>query len=181
MNRLEEYREDALALALDPFVEKYAPWFLVHIASGGAKWNEDMEWSTLHLSATEAPPQGEPIASWAVPVNKRPGNPHPDRISIGRARSCDVVLRYGFVSKLHAYLLDKGGRYSLMDLGSSNGTKVNGVALPNNESVRLEHGDRISLGRLELRFVGAEAFRAQLRRDEPPSSSSFSALPLEQE
>ena len=39
-----------------------------------------------------------------IPLVKAPGNPYSDRISVGRARNCDVVLRNPSVSKLHALI-----------------------------------------------------------------------------
>jgi uncharacterized RDD family membrane protein YckC len=48
------------------------------------------------------------------------------RLVVGRSRSCDVRLRDDTVSRLHAALVWRGGTLVLEDLGSSNGTWVNG-------------------------------------------------------
>ena len=47
----------------------------------------------------------DPFATeWMIaPVKKREGNPYADRVSIGRATNCDVVLRVPFISKMQAH------------------------------------------------------------------------------
>ena len=44
---------------------------------------------------------------------------------------------------------DGGGGFVAIDLGSTNGTKVNGVGI---HSHRLQHGDEITIGSTHLRF-----------------------------
>ncbi|MDW8325929.1 MAG: FHA domain-containing protein [Anaerolineales bacterium] len=56
------------------------------------------------------------------------------------------------VSRKHALLRVDRRQLLLMDLGSSNGTWLNGTPLTANEPVRLESGDEIRLGRLLLRI-----------------------------
>jgi hypothetical protein len=54
----------------------------------------------------------------------------PDRISLGRARNCDIVLRDPSVSKLHAHFRVKDdGKFDLVDRLSENGTEINGARL----------------------------------------------------
>jgi hypothetical protein len=56
------------------------------------------------------------------------------------------------VSRQHAMLSLVDDRIEIADLQSSNGTCVNGVALRNGQSVVIRDGDRINLGRLEVRI-----------------------------
>jgi len=57
------------------------------------------------------------------------------------------------VSRKHAEVRRKGGDFFLIDLGSTNGTMLNGQALRPGIEIRLQHGDRIRLGeRTELVF-----------------------------
>ena len=76
-------------------------------------------------------------------------------IAIGRSPSCDIVLEGDeLASRRHALIRARGGRYTLVDLGSSNGTYVNGYEI-HGES-ELHDGDRIAIGSHELIFaVGA--------------------------
>ena len=166
----EQYRNDALELDLGPFSDKYARHFLVHTSHGSVTWGESMEWQTA-IVARDAPPLSSPSTSWAIPIKKRPGNPNPDQLSVGRARSSDIVLRYSFISKLHAHLLFTDRGLSVRDLNSANGTKVNGVALEALQPVHVEPGDRITFGQLHVRLAEAKVFHAQLRSPHPPASS----------
>lgn len=68
--------------------------------------------------------------------------------SIGRSRLSDLVLDFPFISRSHAVLTFRQGAWSVADLNSKNGVKVNGVEVEQAETV--EHGDTISLGGLEL-------------------------------
>jgi pilus assembly protein CpaF len=72
-------------------------------------------------------------------------------IFIGRAQENDLILPVPSVSKRHARLLIKDGRYVLMDLGSTNGTFVNGRQI--NGPVVVKPGDRISIGEFELSLI----------------------------
>jgi hypothetical protein len=73
------------------------------------------------------------------------------RTSIGRARDSDVQIAVRGVSRLHAVVLkDDSGRCTLKDLGSANGTYVNGERIPG-EHV-LEHGDVVNFLDYALRF-----------------------------
>lgn len=47
-------------------------------------------------------------------------------LTLGRRESCDICLRFPNVSGLHCELSYKEGRWSIRDLGSTNGIKVNG-------------------------------------------------------
>src|SRR4051794_37458393 len=70
---------------------------------------------------------GAPVAPKAGPhveiieIVKAHGNPYPDRISIGRARNCDVVIRDPSVSKLHGHFrVTERRTLELIDPGSHN-------------------------------------------------------------
>jgi pSer/pThr/pTyr-binding forkhead associated (FHA) protein len=58
----------------------------------------------------------------------------------------------GKVSRRHAQVGSDSGVLTLEDLGSTNGTKVNGTALAPGEKVTLKSGDTISLGGIELKL-----------------------------
>ena len=57
------------------------------------------------------------------------------------------------VSRRHAILLGRGGEHWLMDMGSSNGTYVNGHPVPLSKGVQLTEGDRILVGRCRLVYA----------------------------
>jgi hypothetical protein len=80
------------------------------------------------------------------------GRVHPvtsERAVLGRSRECDVRVADGNVSRRHAELLRQGETYWLVDLGSTNGTELNGRTV---KRERLTDGDRITIGSTEIVF-----------------------------
>ena len=75
-------------------------------------------------------------------------------INIGRETDNDIVIADAYVSRYHLQLRRRGGAYTLFDINSRGGTRVNGVALGER---RLAHGDVISIGRTALVYQGARA------------------------
>ncbi|WP_426117166.1 FHA domain-containing protein [Massilia sp. PWRC2] len=74
------------------------------------------------------------------------------RLTLGRHPDSDVVLAHSTVSSRHAAITPHGSELVLDDLGSSNGTKVNGQRIT---SARLVAGDRITISVFELTVVTA--------------------------
>jgi len=72
-----------------------------------------------------------------------------DRFVIGRGVDADLAVAEPTISRLHAALEREGGGFALQDLGSTNGTRVNGRR---ETQARLRDGDEIELGRLQLRL-----------------------------
>lgn len=79
-----------------------------------------------------------------------------DTIVLGRDESCDIVLPERLVSRRHAAIRRKDRGYLLEDLGSKNGTFLNGQAVT--EPMVLQDGDEIQIALcLRLTFVDAGA------------------------
>ena len=75
---------------------------------------------------------------------------------VGRGEDCEVVLPDRQVSRRHFRIVRDEDGYSVEDLGSKNGTYVNGAAVRG--SVQLQDGDEIQVAlSVRLLFVGAEA------------------------
>ena len=83
--------------------------------------------------------------------------PSEPRITLGRAKSSDVQVPERCVSAAHAFMEVVGDAWEIEDLGSRNGTFVNGRRVQQRE--RLKHGDIIQLGidgpLLEVRLEGS--------------------------
>ena len=77
-----------------------------------------------------------------------------DRILVGKHESNDFVLADPSVSRFHFEIVAGHGNIRLRDVGSRNGTLVENVSVV---EANLRHGERITIGRTELRLeVGAE-------------------------
>ena len=71
----------------------------------------------------------------------------PARCLIGRSRACDLVLAERQVSGQHAALEWNGSKWEVCDLGSRNGTHVNGLRLAAGERVPIRSGAELRFGR----------------------------------
>lgn len=74
-------------------------------------------------------------------------------ITLGRDKSCQVVLAQQAVSRNHARISQEGNLFFLEDLGSAYGTQVNGKPLPKGEKHRLKNGDVIAIAQFDVKFT----------------------------
>jgi hypothetical protein len=72
-----------------------------------------------------------------------------DRMVVGRLKACAVYLQDANVSREHAALEREGSGWALVDLGSTNGTLLNGEKITR---ARLKDGDEIVIGISELTY-----------------------------
>lgn len=73
-----------------------------------------------------------------------------DKVSIGRSNDNDLILADNAVSRYHTEIQKRKNDYILADLGSYNGTKLNGKSI---QKVFLKHGDKIQIGSSKLTFL----------------------------
>lgn len=79
--------------------------------------------------------------------------PLASQIVIGRSLGSDLRLDESSVARRHAKVFSPDGEsFYLEDLGSETGTAVNGLPLAKGVPVKLQHGDRIRIGQVELRY-----------------------------
>lgn len=77
-----------------------------------------------------------------------------EAVSIGRASECTIPVKDRYLSRKHAELIVDSGHWVLKDLGSANGTYLNGERVQHD--ILLKTGDRIRLGDTELVFEAGE-------------------------
>lgn len=95
----------------------------------------------------------------AVPLRKRAdaGKAFSERISIGRARNNDIVLRHESVSKFHAWFrCDEDGGFYIGDATSHNGTYVNDDLVAVGASVLVAPGTTLRFGSVEAVLLPPE-------------------------
>jgi hypothetical protein len=77
----------------------------------------------------------------------------PAGATIGRSRECDIVLEDSNVSRKHAEVRPGSqGRWTIADLGSTNGIRVNGRTVPAGQAQPLAAGDHLTLGTVDASF-----------------------------
>ena len=91
-----------------------------------------------------------PVAADPVPLVFPPGSGV--RFTIGRTRDCDLCLTDLSVSRMHALLMRREDGWVLSDLGSHNGTRLNGWLV--REPVPVHAGDRVEFGSMAFIIQG---------------------------
>jgi hypothetical protein len=79
------------------------------------------------------------------------------KVVLGRSRSADIQVPDPNVSRRHAEVVEEGGGYTLVDLGSTNGIEVDGHRV---ERLQLEDGSRFTIGSTEIVFSEEPAGQA---------------------
>ena len=99
-----------------------------------------------------------------------------DIVTIGRARSNQIIVDDPSISAHHAVLLRTGASYSLKDLNSTNGTRINGDCITDAE---LKDGDTIRFGSVTAIFAGVYSKRSHgIRKFWRSISSQERAQPI---
>ena len=113
------------------------------------------------LVVKESPGGGVPTGT---PFVLRPG------AVVGRWPGSDIEIDDAFISSDHARLTLQEGRWWVTDLGSTNGTFVNGKRL--DKPTPLSEGDEVRFGRVRTRFTVEGARRTQQRATQPQGNPS---------
>jgi pSer/pThr/pTyr-binding forkhead associated (FHA) protein len=137
------------------------------VGLNGAARAAAAEFRTATRDAVRSLPSLEDVVldeTYIAPLVKSGRNPYENFIFVGRASTCDVVLRDPSVSKTHAVLEhdpaaapDAGWR--IRDNGSHNGTWVNSRKLTPRDPVALSGGDAIVLGAYPAYVILPDALR----------------------
>ncbi len=133
---------------------------------------EGEEESVTRQMGETPPPPDPPGRCFLIIGGQRHVSLTAPTINIGRALDNDIIIEHPHVSRHHAQLRRRYGRYVLYDLGSSGGTLVNGY--PVQECV-LRSGDVISLADFEI-IYGEEP--APLSEELAEGASTTEGIPV---
>jgi pilus assembly protein CpaF len=129
-----------------------------------------------------SPSSGAKAPAFSIVIHEKGGAERREvfessEISVGRVQGNDIVLPKGNVSKRHARLLYRDGRFIVTDLNSTNGTYVNRRRIAQATIVR--DGDRIYVGDFVLRIeqAGEPASGEPDTGDRPRSTSRTDSKP----
>jgi hypothetical protein len=102
---------------------------------------------------------------FAITLDKRVHDgTYVDRISVGRARNKDIVLRHPSVSKFHAWFeRDPQGNWCVADAGSKNGTRANATEMQPRDLVKIQQGDVLRFGSVEAMVCSSDTLWRTVR------------------
>ena len=162
MRPLSELRELAVAGAMPLDCQAVV---LIEFLKGGGPARE---FRTSTLSAPESIPPLVSVTTdpgtQVVELEKSPRNPYDGFLFLGRASTCDVIVRDASISKTHAVIEPRQGSWHLRDNRSRNGTWRNGARLKDGQRAELQSGDVIVLGSYPVYFVLAPELMKLLLR-----------------
>ncbi|MFM8734745.1 MAG: FHA domain-containing protein [Pirellulales bacterium] len=100
-------------------------------------------------------------------------------LTVGRRESADIVLRFPNVSGAHCELTLTDGYWTVKDLRSSNGTKVNGTRVTDQQ--QLQPGDKLSIAKheYEISYEPARLGASAAPEEATPTDAIFSRSLLE--
>lgn len=85
-------------------------------------------------------------------------------VVLGRAEDCDLAINDGTLSSRHLAFTFRGASWELRDVGSRNGTRVDGVRLFPGQSLVLRSGMRIEAADVLLTYLSPEGMAARLQQ-----------------
>jgi hypothetical protein len=177
---LAHYLSSISGLPSTAFTETYPDGFLVEKSQRSLDKEVIFQFSTKSFDdpeVLEAQKQGvtlgDILEARVIEIRERKEGTTPSQISIGRAAQNDIILYNKMVSKSHAYLEvpETGGTCSVVDVGSKNGTLLNGDEIAPNQPYKLEDGDEISFGpETTVVYFSAKTFHEFLTQLKAPSA-----------
>jgi len=171
---MDQCLEDTRRLSKKAFCKKHTLNYLLGVISEDAQngeldLNTGVIWIDDHSNEAAHLPSPKRAAAkpgkFLIKIEKKPGNVWQNWYSVGRAKNNDIVVRDPSISKLHARLdnqgpigtqLNSNTGFWITDVGSSEGTMVNGTPLGESERYPLQIGDTISFGTVETRLLDAD-------------------------
>jgi hypothetical protein len=155
--------DELQALGEAAFRAKHANGFLILSHAPPAE-NDWLDLDTSESSIPRYPASAKRRTGlWAMELAKSRRNAYASKITLGRARNNDIIIRSSKISKLHCtFHPDDRGGFDIADVGSLNGTIVNGVALEVKKRRPLQAGDYISIWRYVFEFTDLTGLIAKM-------------------
>lgn len=175
-----DYIPVAKSMNSDAFTQRYNHPFLF----GREVLEEEFRFSTVVTdeasvdvnAAAKPSPDARPtttdvfrIRHWVIVVRKPLKAPAQDRIFLGRSETNDICVPHKTVSKLHAYFQREASsapgsvaKWQIVDAGSANGTKHNGLRIPARAKATIVDGDTVCFGRCVFQWMTARTLYERL-------------------
>ncbi|MFH1807414.1 MAG: FHA domain-containing protein [Pseudomonadota bacterium] len=152
---IRDFIDTARNVTAESFEKRYLHPFLL----GREVLEEEFSFATAIATVDEMErgdrQTGLRIRDWVLPVQRPEGASKVGslRVFVGRASNNDLSIPHPTVSKLHAYFTLEGSRWWIVDVGSSNGTTVNGMKAPARAKTAVYDKDVVVFGRCAFSFL----------------------------
>ena len=176
---LAHYLSATTSMPAKAFTEMYPDGFLVEKTQKSMDKEVIFQFSTKSFEDEEVlraqkhgVALGDILEARVIEIKERKESTTPLHVTVGRAAQNDSILYNKMVSKDHAYLeiSQKGGNCSLVDVGSKNGTLLNGDEMTPNKTYPLRDGDEISFGpETKVVYFSSRTFHDFLTQLKTPS------------
>lgn len=167
---LREYKQ----IGDESFRRKYNHPFLL-LLKGKREMVNTLELQTLDEAAGSmfaALGLGEDYGNIVVPLIRTHRHSLDSKITVGRARMNDVVIRSKWISKVHAAFEISPDGLRIVDMGSRNGTKLNNRPISKkNNPIRVSPGDVITFWRYSFEYLDTDALVTKLTSLKPAEGS----------
>jgi hypothetical protein len=172
ISKLGEFFESAQKIDPQEFAARFGEAFLLHHGSIGRLKIPTTTTATVTLegAATSGGIPFNPKADFVVFAlrKKLEAEGEDELVWVGRSEENDVVIPDESISAVHAFFRrDAEGRFYIQDVGSRNGSYVNGESIPPQglgEAVLLKSGARVRMGSVKMTFLPAAEFRSLVLR-----------------
>jgi hypothetical protein len=145
IKHLNQFVEDAQEMSWAMFSGRHDAHVLVLIPSDETS-SEPINTSEFAAGlVTTRPPIGD---TYRVGILRKRvgGHPFDCFITIGRAKTNDIVLRDIEVSKVHAFFEEGEDGWTVRDNNSTNGTYHNGIRIQSDQKIKLRSSDTLKIG-----------------------------------
>lgn len=117
--------------------------------------------ATIHTTAAQlqAMVSGKDAEALALELAPDEGG---EELILGRASDCELSINDGTLSARHLAFRQAGAQWMVRELGSTNGSMLDGVLLPQGTPVVLHPGSRIQAGQVHLTFYAPEGMFARV-------------------
>ena len=157
---LTEYAQLMNKIGPAAFQVKYRGAVLVGLGMSAKVSERPLTWRRRTLATIEMDElvEVQSVVDRVWRVRKDPGAQRGANITVGQSADNDIVLPEYTISTQHcAFVFDATG-LNIMDMGTLNGLKVNGVLIEPHTLFRLKDKVEITLGRIQLEFLRNESF-----------------------